>query len=94
MNCKLGIAIVLTLALIATLQLGLNAYSIQETVLVLVVVGTGVIVVFLFLVAFVLFGEGVRLGFLWLKARVARITSIGGRNLGPREAMDHPRPLK
>lgn len=69
----------------------MDAYSVQETILVLLVVAAGVIVVLLCLVTFVLFGEGVRLGFIWLQARVARITSTNGRNIDPREAVDHPR---
>lgn len=93
-NWKFGLAIVLTLALTATLLLGLNLYSLQETVLVLLLVAAGVILVFLFLVTFVLFGEGVRLGFLWLKGRIARIVGMSESHIGPREAIEHSRPLK
>lgn len=93
-NWKLGLAIVFTLVLIATLQHGLDVYSMQETLLVLLLVAAAVFVALLSLVTFVLFEEGARSGLVWLKGRIARITRMSARHISPRETMDQPRPLK
>lgn len=93
-NWKVVLAIVLTLAVTATLLLGLDAYSMQETVLVLLLVAAAVLAAFLSLVTFVLFEEGARSGFVWLKARISRMASSSGPHVSSPEAMQHPRPLK
>ena len=94
MKGKLVLSILVTLALAATVSRGFGAYSVQETLLVMLCVAALVVVVFLFLVVFVLFREGARLGFAWLKARFAQTTSIGDSSIVVGEAQSHPRPLK
>jgi hypothetical protein len=66
----------------------------QETVLILLVVAAAVFVALVFLIAFVLFEEGARSGFVQLKARISRMKSSRNRSVGRPEAMGHPRPLK
>jgi hypothetical protein len=93
-NLALGLGIVRSFACPATLVFGLDAYSLQEAILVLLLVAFGVIVVLLILVALVLFREGVRLGLAWLKARVAHTTSMSGHRIGSGEPIGEPRLLK
>jgi hypothetical protein len=93
-NRKFGLAIVIVLALIATLQRRLDLYSMQETLLILLLVAAAVFVALLSLIAFVLFEEGARSGLGWLKSKFSRITSLSHRNIGPQESINDPRPLK
>ena len=67
---------------------GLGTYVIEETILFLLIVAALVIAGVLLVIAFVLFHEGVRLGVLWLKARLVLIASFIHRH---RESMGHPR---
>jgi hypothetical protein len=91
---KFGLATVILLAIMATFQLGLDVYSMQETILILLLVAAAVFVVLVFLITFVLFEEGARCGFVWLRTRISRTMSSSDSNIGSLETMDRPRPLK
>jgi len=94
---KHGLAGVAGVAVIAIILQGVNIYSVQVTLLTLFVVIASAIIGMLSLVVFVLFQEGIRLGFLWLtkrpngRTKVAPSIQLGDRS---REALSHPRLLE
>jgi hypothetical protein len=73
---KHGLAILVGLAFLATILQGMNAYSVQLTLLSLLVVIASAIIGMLSLVVFVLFQEGVRLSIHWLTNRPNGKTKI------------------
>ena len=68
----------------------LTLYLAEEAFIVLVVVAAMLMVALLLAIGFVLFSEGARFGFLWLKAKVARIGGMGRDQLAHREAVANP----
>jgi len=67
-------------------------YLAEEAFIVLIVVAAMLMVALLLAISFVLFSEGARFGFLWLKAKAARIAGMGHDQLAHREAAANPSP--
>jgi len=84
---KIALAILSTLLVIPAIGPRWSAYIVQENALMLLVVAALAMVVLLFLIAFVLLKEGVRLGFFWLKARLLGMARFGERQLTRMERM-------
>ena len=70
----------------------LSLYLAEEAFIVLVVVAAMLMVALLLAIGFVLFSEGARFGFLWLRVKVARIAGMGHDQLAHREAVANPSP--
>ena len=62
----------------------------EEAFIVLVVVAAMLMVALLLAIGFVLFSQGARFGFLWLKGKVARIAGMGRGQFAHREAVANP----
>ena len=84
---KIGLAILFALAISLVVWLTVNTYLVEESVVILGVVAAMVIAALLLLIAFVLLQQGVRLGMLWLKARLLLVTGLINRH---RTAMVRP----
>jgi len=86
MNRKIAVALLLALIFIFAMGHPLTLYMIQENIVLLFVVFALMMAGLLLLVAFVLFQEGLRLGFQRLKAKLLRIAWFRGRQSARPEA--------
>jgi hypothetical protein len=75
-----AVATALALLLLATWVLGKVVYFMaQEAIVVMLVIAILVAAIFLFLVAFVLFQEGIRRAILWTTTGIGRLAKLSHR---------------
>jgi hypothetical protein len=75
-----AVAVVLAVLLLATWALGkVVCFMAQEAIVVMLLIAILVAVIFLFLVAFVLFQEGIRRAILWTTAGIGRLAKLSHR---------------
>lgn len=67
----------------------LCVYLAEETIIVVVILAVMLFIALLFVIALVLFAEGVRFGFLWLRANVMQIVGTSRGQLAHRETVDN-----
>lgn len=72
----------------------LSVYLAEEAFIVLVVTAAMLIIALLLAIAFILFSEVARFGFLWLRAKVVRIAGIGHDHFAHRKAVANPSPRR
>lgn len=70
----------------------LCVYLAEETVTVVVILAVALFIALLLVIALVLFSEGVRFGFLWLRANVMQIVGKSRGQLAHREAVANQPP--
>jgi hypothetical protein len=75
-----AVAVVLAILLLAAWALGKVVYFMaQEAIVVMLLIAILVAVIFLFLVAFVLFHEGIRRAILWTTTGIGRLAKLSHR---------------
>ena len=62
----------------------------EEAFLVLLTIAAAAVVILFLLFTFVVFEQGVRFGFRWIKISAAQIKRLAGRPLAHREVTHHP----
>lgn len=70
----------------------LSVYLATEVFVVLVIIAATLIVALLPVIVFLLFSEGARLGFSWLRAKVLRIAGLRHDQFAHQEAVANPSP--
>jgi hypothetical protein len=81
---RMGVAAVLAVLLLAALAFGKMVYfMVQEALVVMLLIAITVVVLWLFLVAFVLFQEGIRRAVLWVKTGIAQLALLSQRRVSP-----------
>ncbi|HKV79702.1 MAG TPA: hypothetical protein VJP02_16250 [Candidatus Sulfotelmatobacter sp.] len=70
----------------------LCVYLAEETITVVVILAVMLFIALLLVIALVLFAEGVRFGFHWLRANVVQIVGRSRSQLAHREAVANPPP--
>jgi hypothetical protein len=74
-------------------RLRLSLYLAEEVFIVLLIIAAVLVLATLFAISLVLFSNGARIGFLWLKAKVVRFAEMH-HHFGHREAVVSPSPRR
>jgi hypothetical protein len=74
-------------------RLRLSLYLAEEVFIVLLAIAAVLVLATLFAISLVLFSNGARIGFLWLKAKVVRFAEMH-HHFGHREAVVSPSPRR
>jgi hypothetical protein len=83
---RMGVAALLAVLLLAALAFGKMVYfMVQEALVVMLLIAITVVALWLFLVAFVLFQEGIRRAVLWTKNGIVRLALLSQRRVGSSE---------
>ena len=86
----IGARILVAALLLGAWQFALKLYLLQEILVVLLLVALSMMGLLVFVVAFVLFQEGVRCAILWGKTGVGRLARLSHRHVNPPESIVHP----
>ena len=78
MNWRVGLGITFAAITISAWLVGLNSYSLGETMFLLLLLWAAMLAIGLFLVTLVLLSVGVRLGSRFVKVTVLRILKLSG----------------
>jgi hypothetical protein len=90
MTWRTGVAVMLALQILAALVPGKKVYMLQEILVVMILTAITVAAIWLFLVAFVLFQEGIRRAVLWIKSGIAQLALLSHRRVSPSDRIVPP----